>query len=143
TTSEVRYEYEVVPADRPVIVGAMNHSLETPQAVVVKAVGPAGAPFVPASGTAVSSYQKLPEKRFVLEPLIREGVPRANSIDFTILLGQRGPFSLSFRHRWFSRCALVAIDACQVDRMQVGYRDPTNPDRVIVLIPPDRLISNV
>jgi RHS repeat-associated protein len=141
--SEVRYEYDTVPARVPAIVGATNHSLQTPKAVVVRAVGEAGERFVPATGTAVSSNQKLAEKRFVLRPLLNENAPKANQIEFTVPLGQQGPFSLSFRHRWFSRCALVAIDACQVDRMQVGYRDPTDPSRIIVLIPPDRLISNV
>lgn len=140
--SEVRYEYDVVPAGARPIVGAKNHSLKSDRAVVVRALSENGEPFVPASRTAVSSHQIGQEKRFVLEPLIKAGVPQPSTLQFTVPLAERGEFSLSFRHRWFSRCALVAAGACQVDRMTVGYLDPENPSIIRILIPADRLTSN-
>jgi RHS repeat-associated protein len=141
-SSEVRYEYDAVPADVRPIVGAQNHSLRTARSFVVRAFDDDGEPFLPASRTALSSQQVLQDKRFAIGPALKAGVPGRESFELTVPLAKEGELGMSFRHRWFSRCGLVAVGACEVDRMTVGYRDPQSPRTIRPLVPADRLTSN-
>ncbi|MDN5940490.1 MAG: LamG domain-containing protein [Nitrospira sp.] len=140
-TSEIRYEYDQISQDSKAMVGAALFDPNRKRVRTVPLFLPSGETFVPKGGTAITTRPKTGEKRVVLEPPNGRDELQTARLELSIPLAPQGPFSLSFRHRWMSRCASEPQNACAVDHMEVGYRDPKNPDTIHLLIPASRLRS--
>lgn len=131
--SEVRFSYDDVPRDVLATIGAQNHSLVTPLVFAVHATQKDGRPFEGGVKAAVSSHQSRGNNVLSLNSRTKSWA----EIEVDAREIEQG--ELRLQHRWLSRCAQTPVKSCDVDTMQISYRDPSDPQKTVTLVGPEQL----